>query len=48
MIVDVRGPPDDVREGEPGGADAPDDGAVDGGARVARPVEQERLDVGAR
>ena len=38
------GPPDDVREREPGGADAPDDLAADRRAGVARQVEQERLD----
>ena len=40
----LPGPPDDVREREPGGADAPDDLAADGRAGVARQVEQERLD----
>ena len=33
-----------MRQGVPGGADAPDQGAADGGAGVARQVEQERLD----
>ena len=36
-----------MRQGVPGGADAPDQGAADGGAGVARQVEQERLDDGA-
>ena len=33
-----------MQQGEPGVADAPDDGAEDGGAGLARPVEQECVD----